>query len=151
VSILNSMAPLYKITMCGLLFRHPASHHPASPPAFHPPHLALTIPVVAMEGVYLHTYPQASFPQCPPVLEERTNSQPSEIFPFPQNLQFRGDSREVSPLISCGTSPYKLTQNMQAYQVFPFIRPSDSMYQMTFPCFTSVRTLLICRRFVLTY
>jgi hypothetical protein len=90
-----------------------------------------------MEGAYIHTYPQTSFPQFPPVLEGRMNSQPSHIFPFPQNLQFRG---EVSPLVSCGTSPDQLTQNMhwQAYQVFPFIRPSDSMYQMTFPYFTPV-------------
>src|SRR6266566_3637189 len=79
------------------------------------PHLTLTIPFVAMEGAYLHTYPQTSFPRCPPVLEGRINSQPPDILSFPQNLQVRG---EVSPLVSCGTSPYKLTQNMQAYQVF---------------------------------
>jgi hypothetical protein len=89
-----------------------------------------------MEGAYPHTYPQTSFPQCPPVLEGRINSQPSDILPFPQNLQVCG---EVSTLASCGTPPYKLTKNIQAYQVFPFIRPSDSMYQMTFPCFTPVR------------
>ena len=105
------MAPLYMIRM------HPPAYSsvlcpllPASlPPPAHQFNIVLLF--VAMEGNRLSHIPS--------------------IFSKISTL-WRGQCP-----VSCCTL-YELTLDMQTYQGFPFILPSDTVYQITFPWFTPV-------------